>query len=250
MELQTPQMPTSYKRPPITEAVIEFRFAQPLALPDMEKARHDFAREFPAVSRLENFEVQVTDQPVSPSVKLTAGYRMHSNDGTEIISITVFAVSFSRLAPYNGWEAFSESALGVYKRFRSLVGYTQIGRIGVRYVNRLDIPVANPNVPVRLEHYITIQPEYPENGLPALQTFAVQGVFKIESGYLVTINVASVPPPLPRFMSILLDIDLGAADNVPQKTDDMRDLINTMRDEKNRIFELCITDETRETFNQ
>ena len=129
----------TYKQPPITEAVIEFRFAQALDLPTVEKARDGFSKEFSIVAKLEQLEWQFSGDPVHSSLNTsTAGYRLHNADSTEIVVITAFSLSFSRVAPYSGWAAFSDSAMKIYGRFRELIGYTQIFRLGVRYINRLD----------------------------------------------------------------------------------------------------------------
>jgi uncharacterized protein (TIGR04255 family) len=249
MASQSAQEQVIYKRPPITEAVIEFRLAAPLAAAELETVRVEFAKDNPAVEKLENIEFQITDTP-SPSVnRYTSGYRIHRNDSTEVITITPYVIAFSRLAPYNGWDAFSNNVLALYKDFRSILGYIPISRIGVRYVNRLDIPSSTQGVVLKLDDYIRIHPQYPEDALPALQFFTLQGVFNlVEAAYVATINIAAIPSPLPSHMSILLDIDLGRSSEVPQRESEIRDLLAAMRIEKNRVFELCITDATRELF--
>ena len=241
----------SYKRPPITEAVIEFRFAQPLELSTVEKARDRFSKEFSTVAKLEQLEWQIGGDPVHPSVNtFTAGFRLHNADSSEIIIISAFTLSFSTVAPYKGWATFSDSAMKIYGRFRELVGYTQIFRIGLRYINRLDIPQTNPPSLIRLEDYIKIHPNYPEDVLPALGAFTVQCVFTLPEGNTTaTISVASVASPLPTHFSILLDIDIGRVNDVPQKESEIREVLDVMRGQKNRIFEQCITDASRKTFN-
>ncbi len=241
-----------YKRPPIVEAVIEFRMAELLPPDDVEKMRQKFSVNFPNILRINQTQIQFHDLSGEPIVNQTpSGYRMTDLEGLNIVVITGQNISISRIAPYSGWDTFSTAALSIFERFRDEIGYVRIGRIGVRYVNRIDIPVQASSEVVRLERYVRIQPQYPESDLPALSAFTMQTVFNLaESRCMAAVNVASVPAPFPQFMSMILDIDIGRNENVPQRRDGIRGLLDTMRNEKNRIFEVSITDTTRELFNQ
>jgi uncharacterized protein (TIGR04255 family) len=65
----------------------------------------------------------------------------------------------------------------------------------------------------------------------------------------VLINTIPVfPPPLVNHFSIMLDIDVSQQFDLPQRDDDLHGLLSQMRDEKNRVFEACITDTARELF--
>jgi len=57
------------------------------------------------------------------------------------------------------------------------------------------------------------------------------------------------PPPIPKYVSLLLDFDVFRTADLPRKEDDLWHLVETGRDIKNGIFEACITDEARKLFN-
>jgi uncharacterized protein (TIGR04255 family) len=129
------------------------------------------------------------------------------------------------------------------------MGFAPLKRVGLRYLNRLDIPVPS-TMPISLEDYLTVSPRYPEDELPGLQTFTMQTVHGLPTlECLATITVAAAASPVPMHTGFIIDIDVGRNESVPQSEDEIRNLLASMRDEKNRIFELCITEATRKLFN-
>jgi uncharacterized protein (TIGR04255 family) len=240
----------NYKRPPITEAVIEVQFANPIDLKIIDDSKGIFEKHFPGLNTIAVTSlVPVPNAPAPAIIHSHTGFRMDNADSTDIISFTTTAFAYSRLAPYHGWAAFSAAALDWYGRLRKKIGFVPLKRVGLRYLNRLDIPVA-PMTPIRLEDFITVEPRYPESELPVLQAFTMQTIHALPAtGCVATITVASAVSPVPSHAGIIVDIDVARNESVPQSEDDIEILLETMRLEKNRIFELCITDATRELFN-
>jgi uncharacterized protein (TIGR04255 family) len=245
---------SGYHRPPITEAVIERRFSSPLEPELLDTLRRKFEREFPAVSQMAELAIAVGSDGTQPHLSQTAnGYRLVNQEGTAILILTHQAIAYSRLAPYPGWSNFNAAASAIFKSTHHILGHIPLGRLGVRYINRLDIPTFHHDGEVKpfpLQEYILVRPQYPEEILPALQIFTMQCVFFLQAiECMATINVASVPSPLPRHVSFLFDIDIGRNVNVPQKEGDIQTLLCDIRNEKNRIFDSCLTAKMKEMFN-
>lgn len=240
----------NYERPPITEAVIEMQFATELGFETVNRIKEIFLSDFPRLKTISITTLVPTESSPPTIMHSTAGFRMDTADSTEIISFTTGAFAFSRLAPYNGWDAFSAQALEAYSKLRDKLGYVSLKRVGVRFINRLDIPLSPSSARLRLEDYLTILPQYPEDKLSALRAFTMQTIYLLQgSGCQVTINLASVPSPVPARTSVILDIDAGRTEQVPQSRDGIRNLLDTIRRDKNHVFEACITDATRELFD-
>ncbi len=180
----------------------------------------------------------------------TIGYRLTNLAGNAIIVFTTHTIVFSRVAPYPGWDEFSAGASDVFRIARGIMGYSEIGRIGVRYINRIDIPIVYDSgkpVPVRLEDYLLIYPEYPESVFESVQGYTMQCVATLPSiASRATVNVATTQPPAPRFGSIIFDIDIGRESEVPQREDEISTLLNLIRNEKNRIFSNCLTEKAKD----
>jgi uncharacterized protein (TIGR04255 family) len=243
-----------FARPPIVEAVIERRFANPISPETLESLRHAFEREYPAVSQMNNVSIAINEPTTQAQVnQTTVGYRLVKLDGAAVILLTSQSISFSRVAPYLGWHDFAQNSTHIFQVARNIMGYSALSRIGVRYINRLDIPAFDKDgvrSPIRPEHYILIYPEYPEIVIPQVHGFTMQCVTALQNvDCQATINVATVVSPVPDHISLVFDIDVGRNNNVPQREDEIANLMEAIRSEKNRIFSSCLTDRMKEYFN-
>ena len=240
-----------YKRPPITEAVIEIRLEDSLSKKVVEKIRSRLKKNYESSEKISYIEVML--DPRKKELKKIPeefeGYKLTSKDQTDVVQIRPNAMACSRLAPYNGWENFEPWARGNWGIWRKTAKHTKIKRIGVRYLNRIDIPFRKGDK-IDVEDYLTIFPEYPEPNLLTSftkYTMQIMGSFSTEGFYLI-INTNVVRSPLIDHLSIVLDLDLSPQEEVPQKNDKVWEMINQMRDYKNNAFEMCITDKARELF--
>ena len=177
------------------------------------------------------------------------GYKLTSKDQSDVVLIKPNAMVCSRLAPYNGWENFEPWARENWKVWKYSAKYSKIKRIGIRYLNRIDIPFRKGDR-IDVEDYLTIFPKYPEPHL--LKSFTnytiqVEGPFCVEEYYLI-VNTNVVKSPLIDHFSIVLDLDLSPQGAPPQRNDAIWKMINRMREYKNNAFEMCITDKARELF--
>ena len=69
-----------------------------------------------------------------------------------------------------------------------------------------------------------------------------------DEGFKLRINTNVVQSPLIDHFSIVLDLDLSPQGDIPQRNDEIWEMINLMRGHKNNAFEMCITDKARELF--
>jgi uncharacterized protein (TIGR04255 family) len=240
-----------YKEPPITEAVIEIRFATPIEAAHLTEISTDFRSLYP-------YEQQVTDVRVhlflpSPQQGATTagtverpGHRLTSLDQTEILLLWPDMLVFSQLAPYPGWDTFFERFRRDWTLSKKLTGYRKISRIGVRYINRIDIPAPGPVV--QHEQYLNIYPHMPDV-FPSLQGYAVQSQVPLpDIGSMLTVNSASVPSPILGHAAFLVDLDIAKENDPPQNDEAIYEFLHRVRIKKNEIFEACITPHARELF--
>jgi uncharacterized protein (TIGR04255 family) len=66
---------------------------------------------------------------------------------------------------------------------------------------------------------------------------------------VLVLNSATVPSPLIGFASLALDLDVMRETSIPRRDEDVWELVNRIRDYKNRAFESCITDRARALFD-
>lgn len=241
-----------YKRPPITEAVIEIRFGEPLPKKSIDAVHTRLSEnyEFSEPISAMDIELDVPQRKAKFDSKVE-GYKLSSNDRTDILQITPVSMACSRLAPYNGWELFRKRATSNWKIWKKIIGYRTINRLGVRYINRIDIPAPGAEK-IRIEDYLTVYPQYPEPGLMvALTNYTMQivGPFDEEKLKLI-INSRAVRSPLEGHFSTILDIDVLREVDVPQKDNKIWKEFDSIRTFKNRVFEACVTDNTRKLFEK
>ena len=124
----------------------------------------------------------------------------------------------------------------------------ELSRIGVRYINRIDVP-SDAADRVRLEDYLTIYPQMP-NGPPMLG-YIMQVLRDVgEDNCRLIINSGSVVSPLIGFVSFLLDLDVFRENDLPRRDEELWKFIDRMREHKNQIFESCITQQARTIFDR
>jgi len=245
-----------YKKPPITEAVIEVRFGQPIELAQRSRFMADFALLYPHEQSIRSLEVAVhvpaaaNEQPVEQTAQISpqVGHRRSSTDLTEILLLWPTNFVVSQLAPYPGWESFFARFTRDWTRWKRVAGYRTITRIGVRFINRIDIPISGGIV--EEAEYLTVFPKLPDTFGP-LTGYGVQvqmPVRDIECNLII--NSSAVPSPLLQHGSLMLDIDIAKDTNVPQSDDEIYILLNRVRIKKNEIFEACVTDKARELFQK
>lgn len=245
-------MSQPYKRPPITEAVIAVGIKSPLDETALDKIHKRLLEKYPApVQRvISQFDIEITASGPQVKGSQQAAYKMTSGDAADTVLLFPGQLITSRLAPYEGWESLSDRARSNWEDWKKIVGWRAISRVGVRYVNRIDIPT--PTEPsIELDDYLTVSPRMPTDaGLPPMNQFAVNTVAPIGiDGCRLILNVASTPSPLVKTASFVLDIDVAVEHDPPQNEDAIWDLLNRIRGHKNNIFESCLTPRTRALFS-
>lgn len=241
------QHPT-YRRAPITEAIIDFQFSEPLDGDTCNKVKSKLEEEYPLV--IDWSEIGITFDPSAKATDVqekVRGFKLSSVDQTDIVIAANTRFAVSRLAPYQGWEPFRTRAVRNWKSFKSVAGYRKIKRVGIRYINRIDIP-RPANELIELSDYLLLEVHVPQPPFPPIVQQTTQAIFRFDD-CMVVVHMATVPSPLLNHASFALDIDFGREVNVPQADDGLWSYIEQIRDRKNVLFEACITERTRRMFD-
>jgi uncharacterized protein (TIGR04255 family) len=242
----------AYARPPIVEAVIELRFTQVVPEKTLERAAKRIKSDYFS-EEIENL-LQIEIDPATGATHrrvASRGRKLSSLDRTDQLLLRPNAFACSRLAPYTGWEAFFERAQTGWTEWKKVAGVIALSRIGVRYINRIDIPPGRPTEPVRIEDYLNVSPKMPTDIGTPLATYAMNVTWPWnENGYTVILNTSSVTSPLVGFVSFVLDLDFGKERDLPMSDDRIWAQVADMREIKNRAFEYCITDRARSLFSR
>jgi uncharacterized protein (TIGR04255 family) len=124
----------------------------------------------------------------------------------------------------------------------------EISQIGMRYINRIDVPVKNGAEAIKPEDFLTINPSFP-NSLSQIKNFSIQSVVELaDIGSQLKLSSQSVPSPILGYSSLLLDIDIIKNQDLPKSQKALNAYLDIARVKKNAIFEMCITDMSRNLF--
>lgn len=239
-----------YPRAPITEAIIDLRVQLPQGV-DVERISQAFDRE---ASRYPNKKVlakavgrvRLGAEMAASTSATQIGFVLTNADETLICQPTIEGFTLSKLTPYESWEPFRDEARRLWNIYREAIQPEAVRRLAVRYINRIDIPEPVGDLSSYLRTLPSIAPELPQ----VLDNFLMQLVIRqsdIES--TMKLSEAVVESPKPETASVVLDIDIFRADNIPVDEAALWQIFEQLRARKNEVFEACITDRTRELIN-
>jgi uncharacterized protein (TIGR04255 family) len=240
-----------YSKPPILEAVIEFRLSEPLSARTVGKVSRKLKRGYSTTREQKEVTFQLNVVQGQTHVNDEITYFEHaSDDQTDVLVVKPENLIWSRRAPYEGWQSFINRVHRELQVALETIGYCRIARIGLRYINRIDVPSDNPpqSRTFRYEDYITINLTLPPKLDPiGGYLWRIERQFP-ELALNATLQSGTLIPELPEMASFLLDVDVFTTEELPVKIDDIAPKLEEMRKLKNELFELSISDVARRVF--
>lgn len=232
----------SYPRPPITEAVLQLNFGSTWDRKEIERCAESLGSEYQKANEM-NVEFIVNPSGQISSKATPLGIRLTNPLLQQIVIIQPDAITFSRSAPYPGWDAFFGAGWEIFRSTRKKMGYRPITRAAVRYVNRIDIPHGSSNNRPKLEDYLRVHYSGPPIlGMSAPNAYLQQADFHAPDGSIkVNIRVATQDPALIRHSSVLLDLDVFCDKALPQAEAELGRFFARLRTVKNDVFKACVT---------
>ncbi|MHB9102848.1 MAG: TIGR04255 family protein [Sulfuricella sp.] len=102
-----------------------------------------------------------TNKPIAEINQQENGHRLSTEDMTQLLMLWPSSFNLSQLAPYPGWDNFFDRFVRDWSIWKRTIGFQKISRIGVRYINRIDIPVTGTIT--KYEEFLNIYPKLPES---------------------------------------------------------------------------------------
>jgi uncharacterized protein (TIGR04255 family) len=245
-----PEQP--YPNAPITEALIDIRVShqQGISLEKLKKFGAEVRGEYPNESPRDILQGQIDfsmSSPQTQSSRTTVGYIFHSIDRRQAVQARLDGFTFSRFAPYQDWHRLIDEARRLWTVYVATLGPTAALRIAVRYVNQINLPLAEGTL--NFEDYLRTFPKMDIDGDVLLQQFFLRLVMPQEDLSAQLILTESLLPPQGSSLGIILDIDLFRENlSLDVRTSGIWDMLEQFRARKNKYFEASITDKTRKLF--
>jgi uncharacterized protein (TIGR04255 family) len=239
-----------YAHAPITEAIIALRFelGEGIGIPNLPSIQSALKSEYPRSGEqlAVHFELNTQERSGKSDRPQTIGYQFLSEDQKRIVRVSRTEFAFSQLAPYDRWETLRAEAKQVWAIVQKEIQPRRISGVGVRFINRIDIPC--PPSGVELDDYFHAAPKIPPELPQGLRTYFVrlEIPFDPPAGVLI-LALAAVPPAATDVVSTLLDLD-AVRQNLDTDPETAWSTIEELRDVKNAAFEASITDAARDLF--
>jgi uncharacterized protein (TIGR04255 family) len=247
-----------FTNPPIAEAIFDVRvkLADDFAFDSLEKFQLGIEEEFPRKQLRNdisaNLEISEIEQLPSavPLVASKSGYFFTSEDGKRIAQVRVDGFTYSQLKPYATWEVFSKNAYELWGRYKSIIRPTEVTRLALRYINRIEIPT---NSPIEMKEYLTTGPEISDSLQASILEQFMRVVITIPSYHpslaIVSMKVDSNDQPADG-IAIIFDIDVFQEVSLSPSDDT---ILTTLFEEnlkrfRKEIFMKSITPKTMELF--
>lgn len=229
---------------PIIEAVIDIR-VRPTTTSDETAMKSQLDPTLNGYHFLDSvIQEQITMQSGSAHIEQSwKGLRYRSADEKYIAQFHDNRFIFSRLKPYESWDRFYDEGMRLWSSYIELAKPASIQRIGLRYINRIQLPVNE----LFFENYLHPAPATPKDfGLPFLN-FLHQDTFVVPGHpYAINITKTIQPPKIQDLqgLSLILDIDVSTNQELDFDMDLLEQRLMDMRWLKNKVFFNSITDKT------
>lgn len=240
------------RRPPITEALIDFRVEEAVvvAQDQLDAIRRGAGDQYTHATEQFRFQASVEAGPGrAPEAHAhdlgLQGWVLASEDQLQVAQFRSDGFTLNRLAPYSSWDTLCPEALRLWMVYAKVMRPTAIARIAVRYINHIRMDGMN----VRLSDYLRAPLPMPE-GIPLPPTSFLTSVVlsDLESRSIVRVTQSLEPPQQPPDVVLLLDIDASSNGRWVPEDGGVSGVLNQLRHLKNGAFFGSLTQKAIERF--
>ncbi len=238
-----------YSNPPIVEVVAEFRFIplEPwdLTVPGLVYDR--LRAQFPRKRLLKVLEGEAAAEAagIRQEFRLTDRMQFLREDEKAFVQVGPDLLAVNHLAPYPTWEGFVPLVQDALRAYVVVVQPKGFRRIGLRYINQLEIPGET----VDLDQYLNFRP-FVGSGLPQFWHGFILGIevpFDEERDML-RLQLTTIESRAAGITSLLLDMDYYLARTEGVVLDTAFDWLEHAHTRVQGVFEGCLTDKLRSLF--
>jgi len=240
--------------PPITEALIDIRVdpSDDVNLEAVEKYYDIVKDDFPLKS--ERFEIkshlEITQgNPTKFSEKQNnIGYLFKTSVKDKVVQSQINGFTFNKLMPYYKWPLFIKEARSLWMEYCQLVKPKKVVRLGVRFINRILIPLPINDIE---EYFLTIPKISPKLDLRT-NHYLLRFQLSDNKNYKKANVIQTIESPeiiaAHKLLPFIFDIGVYINDSFNSDDPIIFDHLEDLRDFKNSIFFESITKKTEGLF--
>jgi uncharacterized protein (TIGR04255 family) len=244
-------MGKKYRIPPIIEALCEFRFEPgppwDLAIPGLvyEKVRDNFPKRR-QVRALET-SISAGSEGVEQQVRTTDRMQFLREDEKALIQVGPNMLAVNHLRPYPTWQEFLPLIRRGFEAYCEAAGPEGIQRIGLRYINRIEIPGQRIELEDYFEFRPFIGPQLPQDVGPFIVGIQVPYENSRDS---LKLQIANAAVETPDVVAVMLDLDYFLAQPSQVRSDNVFEWVEVAHSRVEEAFEACITNRLRRMFEE
>ena len=238
-------------RAPIVEALLDIRvvFSSPPPIEQLGALHEAIAHDYPIREKVVRWESELQFRAPSPEVAFRSGplgFICRSADKLRAVQMREDGFTVNWLKPYRTWEDLRSAAKQHWELYRTRLNPVKVGRLQVRYINRIELPLPFNDFREFVRTAPDIAPELPQ-GLSAL-------FLRLEipdpRRKLVAIITETMEPPVDSGtrLPLIFDIDVLSHDPLDPSSPAIWDVFEQMREYKNEVFFRSITERGLELF--
>lgn len=239
-----------YRKPPLVEAVGEFIFepGQPWdwTVPGLIyaciKEQFPQKRQQNVVQLTLPMEVPVVQPQISGGI---ARMQFVRQDNTALVQVGPDLLAINQFRPYPHWEEFKALILEQLDVYQEVVSPRGIKRLGLRYVNKIEVP----ELRVEVTDYLRVGPQVPKEMPQEFIGFAMRMDVRDEPWVLI-LQLGTLTPERPNSVLFALDIDYVFQPPTAVPLEKAPDLLEQAHERVEVAFEECITDKARALFEE
>lgn len=220
-------------RAPITEALVDIRI-QPRAALETEHLAQLENRLSASYPQHDSVYAAPSDSPGSQ-----LGWMFRSANGLQVAQFRSDGFTFNRLSPYTSWDELFPHAMELWKLYVELLRPEQVGRLAVRFINRL--ATYEPETAFGL-----LNPPHLPNGLrvSTREFLSRLVVLDEDTDHAAVITTASDAELTQAKPALILDIDAFSERSYEPQDLDLSRTLEELRRLKNKLFFGMITEDT------
>lgn len=234
-----------YKKPPLIEALCEFRFQKTSIPPNIILGRlyEQIEEDFPTIETHRGIGVQAEQGVSSPAIIMEERTRFVSKDTTRLIQVGPGLLVANQLKPYKNYPSFRTFIQETNDTYYRVAKPEGLRHIGLRYINRIEMAPDKP-----LEEVFHIGFSVPKIFQSLLNPYLLRMEFTYCEGRdRLVVIFATAPAQENSQRAAMLDFDyiLAKPDEINGK---VLEWVDEAHDNIEEAFHSCLTESTLNTF--
>jgi uncharacterized protein (TIGR04255 family) len=241
--------PTVFGKSPVQEALIDVRvvFKDGFDFETLEGLHEELKDTLPIKTLRRSKNIQFTHAAnKKPSIVETEdleGYLLKDQLGQSVLQITRNGVTFSVIGNYKEWGDLKKRFDVYWKSFAKKAELQEIKRVGIRYINRIDLPMPVTS----LKEWLHTRPAIGEGITDNVGELFMRVAFLDNNDKCIITEAINSQEVTDTHLPLILDIDAFYEDIISaDDTTALDTVLGRLHALKNRVFLNSITDKTKE----